>query len=143
METRTVLNTEYTVIHTERGWKNDRFVSQLRGPKGAEYSLVEFDSGNFIITDMATGRSRKGKDLPVATTPDMYATADMYTTARTNFERCARDFVASLDRWYSTSAEDPNETYAAAMWLTNNSRNLSAYAGDMALAIHRMENRTQ
>ena len=60
METKTFRNTTYTVTDSRRGWKNDRTIHSLTGPKGGLYTLVEFDSGNTILTDLATGRSRKG-----------------------------------------------------------------------------------
>lgn len=59
MKTRTFRNAVYTVTSSRRGWKNDRTIYALTGPKGGLYTLVEFDSGNTVLTDLANGRSRR------------------------------------------------------------------------------------
>lgn len=62
METKTLLNTIYTVTDSRRGWNNDRTIHSLTGPKGGLYTLVEFDGSFRILTDLANGRSRKWHD---------------------------------------------------------------------------------
>lgn len=62
METKTFRNTTYTVTASHRGWKNDRTIHSLTGPKGGLYTLVEFDGSFRILTDLANGRSRKWHD---------------------------------------------------------------------------------
>lgn len=80
------------------------------------------------------------KTVEVVPAPAKETNAATFATARASFERNTREFVAALDRWYQTDREDPHALYSAAAWLTNISRNLSAYAGDMALAINHAEN---
>lgn len=62
METKAFRNTTYTVTGSRRGWKNDRTIHSLTGPKGGLYVLVEFDNTLRILTDLATGRSHRWHD---------------------------------------------------------------------------------
>jgi len=108
METKTFRNTVYTVTSSRRGWKNDRTIYALTGPKGGLYTLVEFDSGNTVLTDLANGRSRR--EYP--TTPPTPAKRaeiedERYGWAATlaNFDRHVAELAQAVEAFQSRDRE--------------------------------------
>jgi hypothetical protein len=86
---------------------------------------------------------REGPDFGSANVAPAEADEETFTIARANFERNTRDFVAALDRWREADREDSVALSSAAGWITTISRNLAGYAGDMATALHHIENRAR
>ena len=169
MDTKQFRNTTFTVIDSRRGWQNDRTIFRVRGPKDAEYSLVEFDSGYRVLTDVATGRSRKWHnhdlgavreasasctDASQVVTPNAPVTESQTLTeyhddrwgwdaTQEAVERHTAQFADALDGWQHRDRENPHATYAASLHLLTAMRSLSADTAQLARLAAQIENRSK
>lgn len=112
METKTFRNTTYTVTGSRRGWKNDRTVYSVTGPKGGTYTLVEFDSGNMVLTDLANGRSRREYPSAPITPPQRREIEDErygWKATLANFDRHVAELAQAVEAFQS---RDPETTSA-------------------------------
>lgn len=159
MDTKQFRNTTYTVIDSRRGWQNDRTIFRVTGPKGAEYSLVEFDSGYRVLTDLATGRSRKCHEIrvvseshvvaPDAPRAEPQALSEYnderwgWTATQEAVERHTAQFAEALDGWQHRDRENPHASYAASLHLLTAMRSLSADTSQLARLAAQIENRSK
>ena len=103
-----VRNTTYTVTGGRRGWNNDRTIYSVTGPKGGSYSLVEFDSGNKVLTDIANGRSVREYAAAPTTPPQRAEIEDeRYGWAATlaNFDRHVAELARAVEEFRARDRE--------------------------------------
>ena len=132
MEQITLRNTIYTVTDKRRGPHNDRTAYTLTGPRDGKYLYVELDNGKRRLTLLGinpkTVEWREETHLQRLEREEAAEVAN----AAARIDANTAELTAAVEQWLNVNREDVRAVSNAASELCRISRNLSAYAGDIA-----------
>ena len=140
METLHINGTTYTVNHSERGFRKDRTVYELTGPKGAKYAYAEFDSGYRTLTACSRNARTIEWHAPPMPRPENDPLYGISPTVAHLDEQIGA-LVEAVDGWVNRDREDTSATYIAAGRVLFIARNISADLANLASLEHRINNR--